>query len=124
MIKDVNPYAHLYQQAGDIMRENPTEDIKLVLRAHSENCNINPRRYNLPTGTDVAIILPTDREAVSARDVIVYKNDANHPTGKQLMNIKAVHPMYDPLMYVLIFPFGDKGWKADYTSGSKKYTAR
>ena len=78
------------------MRENPTEDIKLVLRAHSENCNIDPRRYNLPTGTDVAIILPTDREAVSARDVIVYKNAANHPTGKQLMNIKAVHPMYDP----------------------------
>ena len=49
MIKDVDSYAHLYQQAGDIMRENPTEDIKLVLRAHSENCNIYPKRYNLPT---------------------------------------------------------------------------
>ena len=31
MIKDVNPYAHLYQQAGDIMKETPTEDIKLIL---------------------------------------------------------------------------------------------
>ena len=124
MIKDVNPYAHLYQQAGNIMRENPTQDIKLVLRAHNENCSIDPRRYNLPTGTDVAIILPIDRETTSSRDVIVYKNASNHPTGKQLMNIKTIHPMYDPLMYVLIFPFGDKGWEADYTTGSKKYTAR
>ena len=73
MIKYVNSYAHLYQQAGEIMRKNPTEDIKLVLRAHSENCNIYPRRYNLPTGTDVAIILPTDREAVSKRCHCVQK---------------------------------------------------
>ena len=27
------------------------------------------------------------------------------------MNIDVKHPMYDPLMYVLMFPFGDKGWE-------------
>ena len=32
--------------------------------------------------------------------------------------------MYDPLMYVLMFPYGDKGWEQDYKSGNKKYTAR
>ena len=60
MIKMVNPYAQLYQQAGDIMRENLTEDIQLVLRSHAQNSNIDPQRYNLPTGTDVAVILPAD----------------------------------------------------------------
>ena len=30
--------------------------------------------------------------------------------------------MYDPLMYVLIFPFWDKGWEKDYQSQRKQYT--
>ena len=33
MIKEVNPYAHLYKQAGDIIRENPTEDVKLSVES-------------------------------------------------------------------------------------------
>ena len=123
MIKDVKPYADLYKQAGDIIKENPTEDIKLILRSHDEKSSIDPRRYNLPTGTDIAIILPVDRHNASERDVTVYKTAASHPDGKYLMNIKATHPMYDPLMYVLMFPFGAMGWERDYKSGNKKYTA-
>ena len=123
IIKAVNPYAQLYKHAGDIMKENPSQDVKLVLRAHDEKSNIDPHRYNLPTGTDLAVILPVDRQDASQRDVVVYKNAKSHPGGKYLMNIKATHPMYDPLMYVLIFPFGDLGWERDYKSGNKKYTA-
>ena len=78
----------------------------------------------MPTGTDVAVILPIDQEAVSARDVVIYKNATSHPDGKQLMYIKPTHPMYDPLMYVLMFPYGDKGWQEDYQSENKVYTAR
>ena len=123
MIKEVNPYAQQYKQAGDIMRENPTQDVNLILRSCNEDTNIDPRRYNLPTGTDVAVILPVDRQTVSERDVVVYKNASNHPEQKKLFNIKATHPMYDSLMYVLIFPFGDKGWERGYKSGNKEYTA-
>ena len=32
MIKKVNPYAQIYQQAADILRENPMEDVRLVLK--------------------------------------------------------------------------------------------
>ena len=124
MIKEVNPYAHLYKQAGDIMRQNPMMDIKLVLRTCAENSKIDPQRYNLPTGTDVAVILPLDRQTASERDVVVYKITASHPNQKHLMTIKATHLMYDPLMYVLMFPYGNKGWEQDYKSGNKKYTAR
>ena len=42
MIKDVNPCAAVYKQAGDIVRENPTQDIKLVFRAHDERSTIDP----------------------------------------------------------------------------------
>ena len=123
IIKAVNPYAQLYKHAGDIMKENPSQDVKLVLRAHDEKSNIDPHIYNLPTGTDLAVILPVDRQDASQRDVVVYKNATSHPAGKYLMNIKATQPMYDPLMYVLMFPFGDLGWERDYKSGNKKYTA-
>ena len=39
------------------------------------------------------------------------------------MSMKSTHPMYDPLMYVLIFPYGDMVWEKDYRSENKKYTA-
>ena len=72
---------------------------------------VDPRRYNLPTGTDIAVIIPTDaNNFASSRDVVIYNNASNHPTGQSLMYISAEHPMYDPMMYVLMFPHGDKGW--------------
>ena len=67
MIKEVNPYAKLYRQAGDIIRDNPTENIKLILRSHDEKSNIDPCRFNLPAGTDVAVILPVDMENTTER---------------------------------------------------------
>ena len=124
MIKKVNSYAQIYQQAADILRENPTEDVRLVLK--TTGTKIDPQRYNLPTGTDVAVIIPTEGEQnVSRRDIVVYKNAAKHPNGKFLMRINETHPMYDPLMYVIMFPYGDKGWEMigkDDTSGNRKYS--
>ena len=39
-------------------------------------------RYNLPTGTDVAVIMPAETiEAPCKRDVVVYKSAEDHPNG-------------------------------------------
>ena len=81
----------------------------MVLKATRQT--IDPRRYNLPTGTDVAVIIPTEKNDTSRRDVAIYKSSVNHPAGQSLMRISTEHPMYDPLMYVLMFPYGDKGWE-------------
>ena len=56
MIKEVNPYAQIYQQATDMLQDKPTKDVKLVLKTTGRN--IDPRRYNLPTGTDVVVMIP------------------------------------------------------------------
>ena len=71
------------------MREKPTEDIRLVLK--STDKGIDPWRYNLPSGTDVAVIIPTQNQNISRRDVVVYKNAAHHPTGLYLMRIQVSH---------------------------------
>ena len=68
-------------------------------------------RYNLPAGTDVAVIMPLETtEAPCKRDVVVYKSAKDHPNGNTLMRIETIRPMYYHLMYVLMFPFGDKGF--------------
>ena len=37
------------------------------------------------------------------------------------MKIDVQHPMYDPLMYVLMFPYGDMGWEiGSYSSTNQK----
>ena len=109
MIKEVNPYALMYQQAADMLQDKPTEDVRLVLKTTRRN--IDPRRYNLPTGSDVAVIIPMqDDDNISSRDVVAYKNAGCHPDGKHLMRIAVTHRMYDLLMHVLLCPFEDKGW--------------
>ena len=120
MMKEINPYAQAYIHVGDVMKDKPAEDVQLVLQTSQES--IDPHRYNLPTGTDVAVIIPTDcGNDITSRDVVVYKSAKDHPEGLSLMNINVKHPMYDPLMYVLIFPYGDKGWEFGmYKSANRK----
>ena len=110
MIKDVNPYAQKYKHVGEVIKQKPTEDVQLVLKATRKT--VDPQRYNLPNGSDVAVVIPSDSQnGASHRDVVIYKSAAHHPDGYSLMNIDTRHPMYDPLMYVLMFPYGDKGWE-------------
>ena len=81
MIKSVNPYAHTYLQVGETLTANPACDIKLVLRSPSKQ--VDPHRYNLPTCTDVAVIMPADTlETPCKRDVVVYKSAQDHPSGQ------------------------------------------
>ena len=120
MMKEINPYAQAYMHVGDVMKDKPAEDVQLVLQTSQES--IDPCRYNLPTGTDVAVIIPTDcGNDITSRDVVVYKSAKDHPEGLSLMNINVKHPVYDPLMYVLIFPYGDRGWEFGmYKSANRK----
>ena len=75
----------------------------------------------LPTGTDVAVIMPAETiEAPCKRDVVVYKSAEDHPNGHTLIGIETIHPMYHPLRYVLMFPFGDKGFSPDAHPLTKK----
>ena len=35
MMKDINPYAGIYNHIGDVMQQNPGEDIQLILKTGS-----------------------------------------------------------------------------------------
>ena len=63
---------------------------------------------------------PDTTESLGKRDVVVYKSADGHPNGHKLMSIESIHPMYDPLMYVLMFPFGNRGFSPDAHPLTKK----
>ncbi|PIA58111.1 hypothetical protein AQUCO_00500210v1 [Aquilegia coerulea] len=61
----------------------------------------DPRRYNLPTSEDIAVIIPGDEtEPTSKRDIILHLKNNN------LERISECHPLYLPSHYVLLFPTG------------------
>ncbi|KAJ7213752.1 hypothetical protein C8J57DRAFT_1096672 [Mycena rebaudengoi] len=62
-------------------------------------------RYNAPTANDVAAILLGDGSVVpDHRDIIL------HERGGPLHRIHETHPSYQPLLYVLLFPYGEDGY--------------
>ena len=106
---NVNPYVKVYKHIGGVLQANLLEDIRLVL--HEKGPKVDSRWYNLPTGTDVTVLMPADKNHIpSHRDIILYRTAEQHPLGREIISISDKHPMYDPLMYVLMFPHGDKGW--------------
>ncbi len=108
MMHENNPYVKEYIKAADMAKENPSQDIRLVLKAAGTP---DPRRFNLPTGNDIAIVIPQfNIDKPTYRDVVLYKTAEDHPRGHTTVRIHEMHPMYDPTAYPLLFIFGDKGY--------------
>ena len=122
MISSVNPYAALYHSIRDFLHCNPMADVTLVLNTSSKE--IDNRRYNVPTGTDIAMVIPVENENKPLnKHIVIYKNREHNPTKSELITMDDKNPMYDPLLYVLMFPYGDKGWEIKSNCSQLEYYA-
>lgn len=99
MMLACNPYVNLYKDAATYMQDK-SESVKLVLR---HDRNYDPRRYNLPTASEIAVLMP-DEQRAAYRDIVLHK------TLGGIRRISQFHPLYDPLHYVLLHPNGDQGY--------------
>ena len=118
----LNPYAKLNHGTQDYLGLNPITNVKLIL--WSSGSGIDPRRYNVPTGGDVVMIIPADNdEHPLNKNIIIYKKREDHAQNKSLLSIDDKHPMYDPLLYVLMLPYDDKGWELKCKPGQREYDA-
>jgi hypothetical protein len=80
----------------------PQLHVRLTYRPHSD-----PQLYNLPTGNEIAVILPGVDEAVRVVELLSsYK-------VVSISTLMECSPMYAPLHYVILFPKGDLGWTWD-----------
>ncbi len=109
-LKRVNPYIESLQYATHFCEENP--EVRVVIHANKKPRGEHSRKYNLPTTSEIAVIMPGEQEG--PLDVVL-----QHKDGK-LKSINSLHRSYDPLHYVLLFPGGDDG----YTNTIKKATEK
>ena len=106
MLYRLHPATQLYKQAYEITREMPNHQQCRIALRYDKECD--QQRYNLSTAAsnEIAIILPGDGDEVqSSRDIILYRWN-----GQGLQRISDLHPLYQALHYVLLFPTGQFGW--------------
>jgi len=102
MMQQHNPYYEMYK----IAKKRMGKDVNLQLNLTTWDAKKHdPRRYNLPTTSEVGIIIKKDfSNANSTRDLII-----EHCSGK-LQRISELHSAYLPLRFPLLFPYGEQGW--------------
>ena len=75
MIQTCNPYVKLFRTAAASMESN-SNNLQMIIKSDSPNKDV--RRYNKPTSSDVAIVIPGDgSETFKSRDIIINKQDGD-----------------------------------------------
>ncbi|XP_052620949.1 uncharacterized protein LOC111908283 [Lactuca sativa] len=114
-----NVLVRSYRMARDTFQKKPQVDMKLRLIGRRQR---DGRTYNLPTASEVAALIVGDIcDSTEKRDIVVETK-----TGF-LQRISELHPLYLPLQYPLLFPYGDDGYSVDilhrgvsFTNNSKR----
>jgi hypothetical protein len=106
MVRDNNHYAERFRRVGELLDANTTLEVKVVIKCGT---NRDRRTHNIPVADEIAIILPGDEMAPleqhkAERNLVLTKTD-----GK-LQYMSMLNAAYDPLIYVIPFPFGEEGW--------------
>jgi hypothetical protein len=107
MLDTYNPYIQNFRQVRDLL-QNEGESAEISMRIYCDRSH-DARHYNAPAASDVAAIMVGDGHEIvpSNRDIVLNLRDGT------LQRISELHPSYDPLQYVLLFPKGDDGWHLD-----------
>ncbi|PKC00614.1 hypothetical protein RhiirA5_382331 [Rhizophagus irregularis] len=98
----------------DLIKTNVPDEIFMII--HGDRTR-DSHRYNAPTASEVATIMVGDGHElyIANRDILLQMHDGG------LQRILEIHPSYDPLHYILLFPRGDDGWHVDVPLiGAKK----
>ena len=100
-----NPYYVTLLTARERIQNH--EDISLQLKT-IDAPHRDQRRYNRPTASEVAVILPdTGHDRINPREIILKTRHG------ALQQISELHSGYLPLRYPLLFPYGEQGWHAN-----------
>ena len=102
MLKDVNPFVKDLLHVCEIPEEDLTAG-KLVISCKERPSGSHERRYNIQQSLSEVSVLTNCLPG----DMVIRKR------GGGLQEIFDIHPAAQPLHFVLLFPFGTKGYHAD-----------
>ena len=103
MLHQHNNYAPALRLALAMARGVP--NCQIVLSAENRPRSEHERRFNVPIGREVAVLVPN--EIRGRRDIVV------HERGGPLFRINELSRQYDPMLYVLLHPRGTDGWSIE-----------
>ncbi|XP_054744530.1 uncharacterized protein LOC129248947 [Anastrepha obliqua] len=112
MISTVNPLARQYKFMAQVEREEEQRarqanrvPHKVSMIFFSSHAN---RRYNLPNCSEIAAVFTTeDGEPPARRDLRVFSHSSE---TQYCTTISTLHRLCDPLVYPLLFPYGEPGY--------------
>jgi hypothetical protein len=110
-LEAVNPFIPIYRHAHDQMaalgadRASLTADLRLVMEPGADR-----RRENLPTVSEVAAIVPDAGPSRSTRSTQDLHLSLRASLDGLLERVSLCNPNYLPLQYVLLYPYGERGW--------------
>ncbi|XP_061357242.1 uncharacterized protein LOC133301608, partial [Gastrolobium bilobum] len=105
MLDKHNSIVQSFRYARDRYNEDQLKGVRLRL---IRKCGNDGRLYNLPSASEVAVLIVGDIDtAMGDRDIIVETQDG------VLKRIDVKHPLYLGLQYPLLFPYGEEGYRDD-----------
>ncbi|KAH9620971.1 hypothetical protein KSS87_023892 [Heliosperma pusillum] len=105
MVDENNVLAQTFRMARDRLCADTDCDVSIRLISRRDT---DGRTYNRPTASEVAGLIEGDiGPNMEKRDIIVQKENG------RLQRISELHPLYTPLQYPLLFPFGEDGYRLD-----------
>nr|XP_025660692.1 uncharacterized protein LOC112756337 [Arachis hypogaea] len=111
MLDMCNPLAKSFRFARDRFADSEPSEIKMRLIRKREK---DGRVYNLPTASEVAILIVGDiDDSILDRDIIIQS------TENKLQRIDVLHPLYLALQYPLIFPYGEDGFRTGIQTSTR-----
>ena len=99
MLRDVNPYVKDFLQIAEIPIEDHV-DVQFAINPTARPRNEHPRIHNLNLH-EVAVMW---NESPGSTDLIVSRKSGGCSV------VADIHRSFDPLHFVLLFPYGTDGW--------------
>ncbi|KAF7807456.1 uncharacterized protein G2W53_039617 [Senna tora] len=112
MLDSCNPLVMQYRTVKERCRTSNKNNLRLKL---IRKRNSDARTYNLPTALEVAAIIVGDFDMERGERDIIVENRSG-----VLQRIDELHPLYLPMQYPLLFPYGEDGYRVEtlYRNGS------
>ncbi|XP_021961437.1 uncharacterized protein LOC110857104 [Folsomia candida] len=116
-----NPFAKAFKMLYEVEKECLAEatlngvEPATVAMAIVQDRNSDQRRYNAPRVNEVAVIFQNaDGEPQLERDILIHcRPNENDLNPKRTERINILDPNLEPMVYPLLFPYGDQSWGID-----------
>ena len=109
-----NSYLMSFLSMKEYIEDNNLNPLDLNFEIHATETppnNAHPGRYNLPTVSEVSLLMPNVIPHNVERSVVCPIRDSGHGG---IRSFSDYHRSYDPLQYPVLFPFGTDGWNLTY----------